>query len=132
LGDIYSVDKDAEIYLLHCTTNYPTPYEEVNLKAMITLKEAFKLPVGYSDHTNGIEIPVAAVALVTSCAKVPQAALDSAKAALDSAKMVQADVYFPGEFTALNDSLSVMLQNIEPRRQRPQRISKLSRPMLRL
>ncbi|HRD21045.1 MAG TPA: N-acetylneuraminate synthase, partial [Fervidobacterium sp.] len=63
LGDIYSVDKDAEIYLLHCTTNYPTPYEEVNLKAMITLKEAFKLPVGYSDHTNGIEIPVAAVAL---------------------------------------------------------------------
>jgi len=41
----------------------PTPYEEVNLKAMITLKEAFKLPVGYSDHTNGIEIPVAAVAL---------------------------------------------------------------------
>ena len=63
LGDIYSVDKDAEIYLLHCTTNYPTPYEEVNLKAMITLKEAFKLPVGYSDHTDGIEIPVAAVSL---------------------------------------------------------------------
>jgi N-acetylneuraminate synthase len=49
--------------LLHCTTNYPTPYEEVNLKAMLTLKEAFKLPVGYSDHTLGIEVPIAAIAL---------------------------------------------------------------------
>lgn len=49
--------------LLHCTTNYPTPFEEVNLRAMLTLKEAFKLPVGYSDHTLGIEVPVAAVAL---------------------------------------------------------------------
>mgnify|MGYP001399104082 CR=1 FL=1 len=54
---------DIEIHLLHCTTNYPTPFEEVNLKAMITLKDAFKLPVGYSDHTLGIEIPISAVAL---------------------------------------------------------------------
>lgn len=63
LDAIYSINQDAEIYLLHCTTNYPTPYEEVNLKAMITLKEAFKLPVGYSDHTLGIEVPIAAVAM---------------------------------------------------------------------
>jgi len=56
---------------------------------------------------------VAAVALISSCAKVPQAALDAATAALDSAKTVQADVYFPAEFAALNDSLTVMLQNIE-------------------
>jgi len=49
--------------LLHCTTNYPCPFEEVNLKAMLTLKEAFKLPVGYSDHTMGIEVPIAATAL---------------------------------------------------------------------
>ena len=54
---------NKNITLLHCTTNYPTPYEEVNLKAMLTLKEAFKLPVGYSDHTLGIEVPIAAVAL---------------------------------------------------------------------
>ena len=52
-----------DITLLHCTTNYPCPYEEVNLRAMITLHEAFHLPVGYSDHTNGTEISVAAVAL---------------------------------------------------------------------
>lgn len=49
--------------LLHCTSNYPTAYEEVNLRAMLTMKEAFKLPVGYSDHTIGIEVPIAAVAL---------------------------------------------------------------------
>lgn len=51
------------IILLHCTSNYPTAYEDVNLRAMLTMKEAFKLPVGYSDHTIGIEIPIAAVAL---------------------------------------------------------------------
>jgi N,N'-diacetyllegionaminate synthase len=52
-----------DITLLHCTTNYPCPMEEVNLRAMLTLKEAFKCKVGYSDHTLGIEIPIAAVAL---------------------------------------------------------------------
>ena len=56
---------------------------------------------------------VAVVALATSCAKVPQAALDAATAALDSAKAVQTDVYFPEKFAALDDSLTVMLQNIE-------------------
>ncbi len=52
----------TDITLLHCTTEYPAPYEDVNLKAMDTMKEAFGLPVGYSDHTKGIEIPIAAVA----------------------------------------------------------------------
>lgn len=63
LDVIYNTNSDAKVYLLHCTTNYPTPFEEVNLRAMLTLKEAFKLPVGYSDHTLGIEVPIAAVAL---------------------------------------------------------------------
>lgn len=49
--------------LLHCTTAYPTPMEEVNLRAMATLADAFHLPIGYSDHTEGIHIPVAAVAM---------------------------------------------------------------------
>ncbi len=52
-----------EITLLHCNTEYPTPMEDVNLKAMITMEKEFCLPVGYSDHTQGIEIPVAAAAL---------------------------------------------------------------------
>lgn len=52
-----------EIILLHCTTSYPAPINSVNLLAMETLHNAFKVPVGYSDHTQGITIPVAAVAL---------------------------------------------------------------------
>lgn len=52
----------TDITLLHCTTNYPCPYEDVNLKAMDTLQNAFHLPVGYSDHTVGVAVPVAAVA----------------------------------------------------------------------
>ena len=51
------------ISLLHCNTEYPTPYVDVNLKAMLTLKEKFGLNIGYSDHTTGIEIPIAAVAM---------------------------------------------------------------------
>ena len=51
------------VSLLHCTTNYPCPKNEVNLRAMQTMKEAFKCPVGYSDHTMGTEIPIAAVAM---------------------------------------------------------------------
>lgn len=50
------------VVLLHCTTEYPTPFEEVNLKVMDTLHAAFDLPVGISDHTNGIAVPIAAVA----------------------------------------------------------------------
>ena len=53
----------TDITLLHCTTQYPTPMEDVNLKAMFTMKERFGLEVGYSDHTEGIEVPIAAVAM---------------------------------------------------------------------
>lgn len=52
-----------KITILHCTSEYPTPMEDVNLRAMTGLKAAFDLDVGYSDHTLGIEVPVAAVAL---------------------------------------------------------------------
>tara|TARA_Y100000590_G_C15742267_1_gene1020689 strand:+ start:4306 stop:5301 length:996 start_codon:yes stop_codon:yes gene_type:complete len=51
------------ITLLQCNTEYPTPYEHVNLKAMLTMKNNFKTDVGLSDHSLGIEAPVAAVAL---------------------------------------------------------------------
>jgi N,N'-diacetyllegionaminate synthase len=51
------------ITVLHCNTEYPTPMKDVNLKAMLTIKNAFHVNVGYSDHTLGIEIPIAAVAL---------------------------------------------------------------------
>lgn len=54
------------ITILHCNTEYPTPYEDVNLKAMLHIQEVFETRVGYSDHTLGIEVPIAAVALGAS------------------------------------------------------------------
>lgn len=51
------------ITVLHCTTEYPTPMEDVNLRAMLAIREAFDVAVGYSDHTSGIEVAIAAVAL---------------------------------------------------------------------
>lgn len=52
-----------QISLLHCNTEYPTPMQDVNLKAMLQLRDKFGVKVGYSDHTKGIEVPIAAVAL---------------------------------------------------------------------
>ncbi len=60
---IQSGTKKEDITVLHCNTEYPTPYEDVNLRAMLTIKEAFKTRIGYSDHTPGIEIPIAAAAM---------------------------------------------------------------------
>ena len=60
---VKSGTKRENISLLHANTQYPTPMEDVNLKAMITLKNAFGLEVGYSDHTLGIEVDIAAVAM---------------------------------------------------------------------
>jgi len=55
--------KNNKIILTHCTFNYPARMEDVNLKAMATMEQAFHLPVGYSDHTPGIEVALAAVAM---------------------------------------------------------------------
>lgn len=56
----------SKITVLHANTEYPTPMQDVNLKAMQTIGQAFSLPYGYSDHTLGIEVPIAAVALGAS------------------------------------------------------------------
>lgn len=64
--DAVKVLKDngsKEITILHCNTEYPTPYADVNLKAMLTLRDELGISVGYSDHTQGIEVPIAAAAL---------------------------------------------------------------------
>ncbi len=52
-----------DIKLLHCNTEYPTPFEDVNLKTIQTLRDYFSLKIGYSDHTDGVEAPIAAVTL---------------------------------------------------------------------
>ncbi len=51
-----------KVTLLHCTTEYPAPFEDINLYAMDTMREAFGLPVGYSDHSDGVVVPIAAAA----------------------------------------------------------------------
>ena len=71
LGDVEAAIEVVEaagtprdlITILHCTTEYPTPMEEVNLRAMVSMRHAFGVNTGYSDHTPGIEVPIAAVAL---------------------------------------------------------------------
>lgn len=68
IGDALKVIVEAGtpkemIIVLHCTTEYPTPMEEVNLSAMLTIRDTFKVSVGYSDHSPGIEVATAAVAL---------------------------------------------------------------------
>lgn len=55
------------IIVLHCNTDYPTPFEDVNLRAMQTIRDACNVKAGYSDHTVGIEVPIAAVALGAVC-----------------------------------------------------------------
>jgi len=61
--NVFKNEGKADISVLHCNTEYPTPMEDVNLKAMLTIRDTFEVNVGYSDHTLGIEVPVAAVAL---------------------------------------------------------------------
>lgn len=61
--DVLRKKGSNNIKLLHCNTEYPTPFEDVNLKAMQSMRDEFGLEVGYSDHTKGIEVPIAAVAM---------------------------------------------------------------------
>lgn len=63
---VLETNGSGEISLLHCTTEYPTPLEEVNLRAMNTLQKVFQCKVGYSDHTLGIQIPIVATAMGAS------------------------------------------------------------------
>ena len=92
-----------KIILLHCTTNYPCPFNMVNLRAMNTLKNAFGLPVGYSDHTKGIEIPIAAVSM-GACVIEKHFTLDKTMPGPDHISSTE-----PNEFKKMVDSI----RNIE-------------------
>lgn len=61
--DALEVLKEKDVTVLHCNTEYPTPMSDVNLNAMLTIKNECNVEVGYSDHTLGIEVPIAAVAM---------------------------------------------------------------------
>lgn len=84
-----------DIVVLHCTTAYPTADEDVNLRAMVTMKNALHLPVGYSDHTPGTDVAVAAVAL-GACVIEKHITLDKALSGPDHFASLE-----PKEFTAL-------------------------------
>ena len=64
---INSGTKKENITILHANTEYPTPMEDVNLKAMVTIGNTFNVSYGYSDHTSGIEVDIAAVAIGATC-----------------------------------------------------------------
>lgn len=61
--EVLQMNGVRDITLLHCNTQYPTPYGDVNLRAMLALKDKFHTEVGYSDHTLGVEVPIAATAM---------------------------------------------------------------------
>lgn len=63
ISDALLILKDKDVTVLHCNTEYPTPMKDVNLNAMLTIREGMGVNVGYSDHTLGIEVPTAAVAM---------------------------------------------------------------------
>ncbi len=63
LSEIAKSMLKEKITLLHCTTQYPAPFNDINLNAMITLSEVFDLPVGYSDHSEGIIVPISAASM---------------------------------------------------------------------
>lgn len=63
ISNALQVLKDSDVAILHANTQYPTPVEDVNLLALQTLREKFNVDIGYSDHTNGIEISIGAVAM---------------------------------------------------------------------
>ena len=89
----------TQVTLLHCTSQYPAPFDEVNLKAMATLENAFGLEIGYSDHTNGISIPIAAAALGASVFE-KHITLDKTSAGPDHAASLE-----PTEFKDMVDGI---------------------------
>jgi len=91
------------ITVLHCSTEYPTPMEHVNLQAMLSIRDACRVQVGYSDHTLGIEVAVAAVALGAAVIE-KHLTLDCTMAGPDHRASLE-----PAEFTAMVASI----RNIE-------------------
>ena len=100
------IELDAEkeqITILHCNTEYPTPMKDVNLKAMLTIKDELGVNIGYSDHTLGIEVPIAAVAMGATVIE-KHFTLDRNMAGPDHAASLE-----PGELRAM----VVAIRNIE-------------------
>lgn len=98
VGWIREISK-APLTLLHCVTEYPAPLDQINLKAMATMRDAFGLPVGYSDHTLGIDVSVAAAAL-GACVIEKHLTLDRRAPGPDHAASLE-----PAEFKSLVEAV---------------------------
>lgn len=124
----YAVLKKAgarSVSLLQCTTNYPCAFEDVNLRAMLTLKEEFGVPVGLSDHTPGIEVSVAAVALGAGIIE-KHFTLDKTMKGPDHRASLE-----PGEFRALVSAVRHVEQALGDGVKRPRKSEQEIRKVLR-
>ena len=101
------------ITVLHCNTQYPTPMQDVNLQAMQAIRAAFGVAIGYSDHTNGIEIPIAAVALGARAIE-KHLTLDRNLPGPDHRASLE-----PAEFTAMVTAIRNIEQALGDGRKRP-------------
>ena len=98
MGEVYEAIEaldPSKLTLLHCTSAYPCPISDVNLKAMLSMKKAFNVPVGYSDHTQGITIPIAATAMGATVIE-KHLTLDRMMSGPDHAASIE-----PGEFRVM-------------------------------
>ncbi|MGQ7844904.1 N-acetylneuraminate synthase [Granulosicoccus sp. 3-233] len=101
------------VTLLHCTTEYPAPLNQINLRAMATLQNTFRLPVGYSDHTTGITVPVVAAAL-GACVIEKHFTLDKSLPGPDHSMSLN-----PVELTSMVSGIADILQTLGDGEKRP-------------
>ncbi len=113
------------ITLLHATTAYPTPMDQVNLRAMQTLGSAFELPYGYSDHTRGIEVAIAAVAL-GACVIEKHVTLDRTLPGPDHAASLE-----PPELTAMISAIRNVERALGSALKQPTPVEKTNAPLVR-
>jgi N,N'-diacetyllegionaminate synthase len=115
----------AQITVLHCNTEYPTPIQDVNLRAMVTIRDAFGVAVGYSDHTLGIEVPIAAVALGATVIE-KHLTLDRTLPGPDHRASLE-----PGEFAAMVRGIRQIEQALGDGIKRPSPSEAKNRPIAR-
>lgn len=123
--DILTGHGDPPVALLHCTTAYPAPPDQVNLRAMLTLKVAFNLPTGFSDHTEGIEIPIAAAAL-GACIVEKHFTLDRTLPGPDHKASLE-----PAELRRMVDGIRKVEQALGEPRKRPTELERRNMQLMR-
>ena len=123
--DILSEHGDPPVALLHCTTAYPAPFDQINLRAMLTLKAAFGLSVGFSDHSEGIEIPIAAAAL-GACIIEKHFTLDRSLPGPDHKASLE-----PQELRRMVDGIRKIEQALGDPRKRPTELERRNMQLMR-